>query len=221
MGLPTRWAKTPTPRTVSTEGRVGTGVGGGPGTHQQVDSQLDLLKTVDELGLSGGSCTQSQDTLWNGGRGSAWLAFPAPGWGASPPAAHLLGRSPAAGAPCLLRTLFSPPSPSPSPHTPHSRLGGTTSPSAPAGPFFPFFFPFFRWFSCLKASAAFCSRATNHSMSSRAQLRICWGQSGGGGQSSGAGTAPHTFSWSPAWGRRWVLPGGWLEGPPRDGDPGR
>lgn len=51
-----------------------------------------------------------------------------------------------------------------------------------AGAFFPFFFPFLRWFSCLNASAAFCSRATNHSMSSRAQLRICCGRGGVSGR---------------------------------------
>lgn len=45
--------------------------------------------------------------------------------------------------------------------------------TAPAGPFFLFFFPFFLWLSCRNASAAFWSRATNTSMSSRVQFRIC------------------------------------------------
>lgn len=43
----------------------------------------------------------------------------------------------------------------------------------PAGPFFLFFLLLLRWLSWEKASAAFCSRATKISMSSRAQLRIC------------------------------------------------
>lgn len=45
--------------------------------------------------------------------------------------------------------------------------------TAPAGPFFLFFFPFFLWLSCRNASAAFWSRATNNSISSRVQFRIC------------------------------------------------
>lgn len=45
--------------------------------------------------------------------------------------------------------------------------------TVPAGPFFLFFFPFFLWLSCRYASAAFWSRATNTSMSSRVQFRIC------------------------------------------------
>lgn len=53
----------------------------------------------------------------------------------------------------------------------HNRRKG----DRPAGPFFLFFLLLLRWLSCEKASAAFCSRATKTSMSSRAQLRICWG----------------------------------------------
>lgn len=45
----------------------------------------------------------------------------------------------------------------------------------PAGPFFLFFLLLLRWLSWEKASAAFCSRDTKISMSSRAQLSICWG----------------------------------------------
>lgn len=44
----------------------------------------------------------------------------------------------------------------------------------PAGPFFLFFLLLLRCLSWAKASAAFCSCATKISMSSRAQLRICW-----------------------------------------------
>lgn len=43
----------------------------------------------------------------------------------------------------------------------------------PAGPFFLFFLLLLRLLSWVKASAAFCSRDTKISMSSRAQLRIC------------------------------------------------
>lgn len=45
----------------------------------------------------------------------------------------------------------------------------------PAGPLFLFFLLLLRWLSWEKASAAFCSRDTKISMSSSAQLRICWG----------------------------------------------
>lgn len=160
------------------------GQGWGRGTHQQVNRQLDFLEAVDELALRGGPCPQREDALWHGRHrvSRAGPGLPSP-CALCPMQPICVGQTfpssmsgPVPGPVPVPCTCW--PRPWPRPWSLHL-LAPSLAP-APAGPFLPFFFPFFRWFSCLKASAAFCSRATNHSISSRAQLRICWGQRGSG-----------------------------------------
>lgn len=199
----------------------------GPSTHQQVDSQLDFLKTVDELGLRGGPCTQRKDTLWNGQGGGYEPGWPSLRRGGprlqQPPCSDWISRTSVATRLLhLVLSIFScsPTSPCCPPCPTDHR------PLRTCWPLLPFLLPLL---ALVQLFESFCRLL----QPSHEPLNVVQGTVEdllGSEQRQGFSLRrphprqgqPHTLSFGP-WpgGRRRVLAGGWLEGPTPDGDAGR
>ena len=182
-------------------------------THEQVDGQLGLPETVNKLGLGGGPCSQREDALWTGGWGVS-LAGPSLPWWVWPQSdvAHPLrpDLAPFSGhcAPHL-HSCVRPDAP-PLPGAPHPR-------PRTCRPLLPLLLSLLALVQLLESLSGLLQPSHEPLDVVQGAVEDLLGSEQGQGSASGAppaaGTPPPAASWPLAWGRGWVLAGGWPQAP--------